>query len=466
MLNKIYFRFFLGFLGTVFLVLGIFSGFIYFQFAPNLNSQTSPIVNAMDSWEKIIKNGGADSFKDHIRNNPLGNISSVYLLDANGREISQRSLPPPAQFDINNFIQDKETTEFKSNFMRIKKIKDININTWYLVGMPTKKHFENYTNNPPHKILMLLIAMVILCGIICLLLAIYLTKPISVLHNATNEIVQGVLNTKIDPNICNRNDELGSLATAFNKMTERLHATQSEQKKLLRNISHELRSPLARAGIAIDLAIQKEGTTSKELERIETEIYRLNDLIGQILKLPTLGESFAHTFDDTIELNSLIKTICDDASFEAQNKNIKIIFNSADKQLPIKTTGNLLHSAIENIIRNSLKYSPPNGKIEVNLLDHHQEHYVIEVSDQGPGIREEHLEKIFTPFHRVYDNSRDTQQSSEGFGLGLAISHGAITLHEGEIKAHNIYNANNSNNENNHERCGLKITIQLPKKPT
>ncbi|THB70710.1 MAG: HAMP domain-containing protein [Gammaproteobacteria bacterium] len=462
MLNKIYFRFFLGFLGTVFLVLSIFSGFIYFQFVPNYNSQSNPVIKAMDSWERIVKNGGADSFKYHIRNNPLGNISPIYLLDANGRDISQRPLPPPAQFDIDNFIQNKQSAELISNFMQIKRIEDINLNTWYLVGMPTKEHFESYSNNPPHKILMILIALIVLCGLICLFLAIYLTKPISILHSATNDIVQGVLDTKIDPRICNRNDELGSLATIFNKMTDKLHATQSEQKKLLRNISHELRSPLARAGIAVDLAMQKDGSISKELERIETEIFRLNDLIGQILKLPTLGESFTHTLDDTIDLNSLIITICDDAAFEAQNKNVLIIFNPTEQQFPIKTTGNLLHSAIENVIRNSLKHSKQNEKIEVRLTNNNQEYYKIEVSDQGPGIPEDHLEKIFTPFHRVYDKESGKQQSKDGFGLGLAITHGAITLHQGDIKAQNIYATNKSNNDNNSERCGLKITIQLP----
>ena len=455
MFNKIYQRFFIGFLGTVFLVLGLIFLYIHFMFIPPDSHTDYTLEKAMLSWEGTIRKGGADSYKQHIRNNPMGYTSTIYLLDANGNDISHRPLPPPALKDINNFIKDKSSSEYQSDFLRIKQIKDNIGHHWYLVGFAVDEHLDSISNNPPSKVMMLIVFAVAICAAISLLLAIYLTKPISILQTATEKIIHGHLDTKIDPEICNRKDELGLLATAFNNMTEKLQSTQSEQRKLLRNISHELRSPLARAGVAIDLAKQKNDSDSKDLDRIDTEIYRLNDLIGQILKLPTLGENYIHDFDDTIDLNGLIRSICHDAEYEAQLKQIKIIFNSPKQQMLIKTTSNLLHSAIENIIRNSLKHSPNNKSIEVGLICTDNS-YKIEVCDQGPGVPAEHLDKIFTPFHRVTGNSK---AKHEGYGLGLAISHGAVQLHGGTIVASNIFELDN----NKPGIIGLKISITLPK---
>ena len=288
----------------------------------------------------------------------------------------------------------------------------------------------------------------LISGFICLLLARYLTAPIGRLRQATQKLAEGDLTQRVSPSMGKRKDEIVELANDFDYMAEQLQALIGSHKQLLRDASHELRSPLARLQVALGLARQRgDESTTQELDRIEREAERLNELIGQLLTLARLEASTTEIELNTIDLATLLEQIVDDAAFEARatNRDVKIT-----QTMPVTVQGNnvLLSSALENVVRNAIRYTAEETMVEVLLKDDNDNPgwIIIKVLDHGPGIPEQMLESIFEPFVRVGE-ARDRQRG--GYGLGLAIAKRAISLHGGKMTAVN-------------EDDGLSILICLP----
>ena len=221
----------------------------------------------------------------------------------------------------------------------------------------------------------------------------------------------------------------------FDTMASRLEALVKAQSRLLNDISHELRSPLARLNVALGLARQRSGPeTAATLDRIEREATRLNELIGRLLMLARL-ESGEPTLDRVrVHLDDLLRDVIDDAQYEAQGRHCRVICPKADDCLVMGNPA-LLRSAVENVVRNALRYTREGTDVEVRL-DCMQQGYnaeaVIRVLDNGPGVPEDALGKLFRPFYRLAD-ARDRQ--SGGVGLGLSITERAVRLHEGHEQA-------------------------------
>ncbi len=238
---------------------------------------------------------------------------------------------------------------------------------------------------------------------------------------------------RVGTEIGNRRDELADLGRDFDLMAERLESLLGAQRTLLADISHELRSPLARLNIALGLARQRAGEEAAgALDRIEREADRLNAMIGQLLTLVRL-ESGAHMPEKVhVNLTALVHEIAADAHFEATGRRSAVRVTASE---PCETIGNpeLLRSAIENIVRNAVRYTAEGTNVEVSLIcnnnDTHRE-AVIGVRDYGPGVPEESLEQLMRPFYRVAD-ARDRR--SGGTGLGLAIADHAVQVHGGHI---------------------------------
>lgn len=288
----------------------------------------------------------------------------------------------------------------------------------------------------------------LISAIICLLLARYLTAPIGRLRQATQKLADGDLEQRVSPSMGKRKDEIVELANDFDYMAEQLQTLIGSHKQLLRDASHELRSPLARLQVALGLARQRgNDKNTQELDRIEREAERLNELIGQLLTLARLETSTAEIEMKPIELNVLLDQIVDDAGYEAHSIkcDIKII-----KNMPVSIMGNsvLLSSALENVVRNAIRYTAEDSLVDVSLQNDSERSgwIMIKIHDHGPGIPEEMLESIFEPFVRVGE-ARD--RKSGGYGLGLAIAKRAVHLHGGVMTAAN-------------ENSGLSITIYLP----
>ncbi len=216
-------------------------------------------------------------------------------------------------------------------------------------------------------------------------------------------------------------------------MAEQLETIMHSKERLLQDISHELRSPLARMQIAIELGRNKTTKAAEsEFQRLETECLRLNTLIGEILEFARLDTSPNKLNKTLINLPDLVQQVVNDANFEV-GKEVVTFQPSLPCELFLDAR--LIHRALENIIRNALRYSVPNPKINVHLFwAKLKSALYIDIADNGPGVPEDQLEKIFNPFYRV-DPSREKRTG--GYGLGLSIAQQAIKLHNGYIKAFN-----------------------------
>jgi len=216
-------------------------------------------------------------------------------------------------------------------------------------------------------------------------------------------------------------------------MAERIESLVTSQQRLTRDISHELRSPLARMNVALEIAKQRSGGEgSPILERIETESRRLNEMISQILTLSKLESGNRDFVKSPVDVKALIEQVVSDADFEAgaKGKSVKIV--RADK-CTTSANENLLWSAIENVLRNAVRYTNESTTVEVSL-DASNGHTRIGVRDHGGGVPEEELENLFRPFYRV---GEARERKTGGIGLGLAIAEQAIYAHNGRIEARN-----------------------------
>ena len=307
--------------------------------------------------------------------------------------------------------------------------------------------------------IMHLLAIVLMGGLFCYGLARYLTSPVTKLRAATREFASGNLGARVGPTMGSRRDELVSLAADFDEMAEKIQSLVESQRRLLGDISHELRSPLARLNVALELARQRSGVeATSALERIQSEAELLNEMIGQLLALTRLEIGAAEIQKTEFDLESLVREIVKDADFEARARNRAVKLATTEKAL-IDGVPNLIRRAIENVIRNAVHYTAAGTEVEIKLfLDSrvtalgagkpNEERAVIVVRDHGPGVPDEALGEIFRPFYRV-DEARDREAG--GVGLGLAIAERAVRLHGGSIEAANA------------EGGGLEVTITLGK---
>jgi two-component system sensor histidine kinase CpxA len=239
-----------------------------------------------------------------------------------------------------------------------------------------------------------------------------------------------------------RGDEIGQMASAFDQMGERIETLLTAERQLLRDISHELRSPLARLSFAAEL-LRTADDREAAAARIRKEIARLTVLVGSLLDMTRAeGDPEARKFE-SIALGGLLEGIAHDCRIEADAKQCRIDLTAG----PIEIAGDpeLLRRAIENVVRNAIRYAPEHSPIEIGAASRRNS-ALITVRDYGPGVPADSLSRIFTPFYRV-DQSRDS--STGGVGLGLAIAMRAISLHHGHITAVN-------------EQPGLLVTIELP----
>jgi len=287
-------------------------------------------------------------------------------------------------------------------------------------------------------------------ALFCYWLARYLTSPVNKLRTATRELARGNLNARVVPALGGRRDELASLAADFDEMAEKIQSLINSQRRLLGDISHELRSPLARLNVALELARQRSGAeAASALERIHQEAETLNEMIGQLLTLTRLESGAEGIQKTSVDLAQLVQDVARDADFEARAHNRSVSFTGTEK-IVIQGAPNLLRPAIENVVRNAVHHTAEGTAVEVTLsVDQADKNrVVIVVRDHGPGVPEEALTKIFRPFYRV-DEARDREAG--GVGLGLAITERAIRLHQGAVTA------------SNRKDGGLEVSIVLPK---
>jgi two-component system, OmpR family, sensor histidine kinase CpxA len=304
-------------------------------------------------------------------------------------------------------------------------------------------------HGPPSGISLLGVALrwsvtLLVSGIICYLLTRYLTTPILRLREASQQLAQGDLSTRAAAGMERRRDELGSLVQDFNAMAARIEELVSGQRQLIYDISHELRSPLARLNVALDLARQRKGN-DPAFDHMDQDLERLNEMIGRLLTVAKLDSSAIPVAMSQVDLTELISQIARSADLELR-KNDAAVQLTLPGQFFVHGNAELLHSAIENVVRNAIRYTGIGNPVEVNVTAQTSSALIV-VRDHGPGVPESELANIFQPFYRIAD---DRNRESGGTGLGLAIAGRVIRIHGGTICARNA------------QPHGLEVEIVLP----
>lgn len=393
---------------------------------------------------QTLADGGEDRLRRWLRQNPMPSPGIVLMvLDESGEDLLGRPLPP-------RFEQLLRSPQFRPrngppNFrppQYTATIAAADGREYRLLFVRTRITVAGILSWPATQVAVLILV-VIGSAVTSLLLARYLASPIMRLQRASRALAAGSLEARVGNPFVRRKDEVGTLARDFDAMAEHIQALVTDKDLLLRDVSHELRSPLARIRVALALAQRKANESAQaDLNRIEQETERLDGLVGQILTLARLRTPSTRR-RERLPIGELVGEIVGNARFEHATAQIRL--ESVASVEIIGDRGELA-SAIENVLRNALSHSEPDGVVHVKVA-RCGGFVEILIKDEGPGVSESGLQRIFEPFYRV-DPSRDHQRS--GFGLGLAIAASAVEKHRGAIVARNSPGG------------GLEVSIKLP----
>jgi two-component system sensor histidine kinase CpxA len=269
-----------------------------------------------------------------------------------------------------------------------------------------------------------------------------LARPIRQLREAVVRFGRGDLSyrTKL-----RRKDEIGDLAQAFDQMADRIQTLLTAERRLLQDVSHELRSPLTRLRFALHLASSSPDPKAA-LGRVEREVERLTTLVGELLQVTRAEGDPESRNINTVDLPEFLRRIVDDARIEAEAQEVDLQLCVPDR-LTWSGDPDLLHRAIDNVLRNAIRYAPAGTAVSLNARREDGQ-VLVGIRDHGPGVPQEQLESIFQPFYRV-EEDRGRRNGDAGVGLGLAIARRAVRAHHGEIRAQNA-------------NPGLLVEVALP----
>ena len=391
--------------------------------------------NAQKAAE-VFEQSGAAALSAALQATEKSSGVNSTLFDQSGRELSGRNVPAGASELIARVA---ETNDLEFNFagpgtLVARPVTSSRGQRYIYVAHIQRPPFQPFLQTLAIRLLIVLV----IGGIFCYWLARYLTTPLFKLRTSTNQLAEGDFSARVGTNLAKRRDEVGQLGRDFNTMAERLESMVKAQQRLLGDISHELRSPLARLGVALGLARQRSGPEATgSLDRIERESDNLNEMISQLLTLTRLESGTDGRKRSEVDLDALVREVSEDADFEARSLNRAVQVVASDK-CSINGVEDLLRSAVENVVRNAVRFTPEGTAVEVALRKQNgssDNFAVISVRDRGNGVPAESLEKIFRPFYRTED-ARD-RQSGGGTGLGLAITERAVRMHGGTVCAAN-----------------------------
>jgi two-component system sensor histidine kinase CpxA len=283
-------------------------------------------------------------------------------------------------------------------------------------------------------------------ALLCLVLARYIAGPIRTLQAVAGRIADGDLSVRVSPAIAVRNDELADLARDFDRMADAIQSLVKKQQELLGEVSHELRSPLTRLNVSLELVRRGDVDAS---ERMQTDLDRLDGLISQILTLTRLRTHCGQRAAIPVKLRPLLESVAEDASFEGTGDGKSVVISHVD-ECWLRGDPTLLRSCFENVVRNGIRYTKPNTVVNVSLeiLDNGTSSSAhIIVADNGEGVPHESLGHLFEPFFKT---ARPLGSETDGTGLGLSIAQRIVVLHGGSIRARN------------RRTGGLELEIHLP----
>jgi len=393
---------------------------------------------------QVFEADGADGLKHWIQDlTPPALRERTFVLDSAGRDLLDRPLPAYPALGRTRSVRAGAGPIGRSLLLVSADGRTFRvIVTSGTFRGPARRFGE--LELPGVRAATLLIALVV-SAVICFFLARYLTAPVDRLRDATQRIAAGDLNVRVLPSLKGRKDDLGLLAADFDAMAERVRSLLESKQQLLRDVSHELRSPLARLQLALSLAQRGDMGTTDNLARIGREADRLEQLIARTLLLARLERPALGIESERVDVAALLGEIVADVAIEADARRSRVDLTTAGT-LELMGDREALRSAFENVLRNAVRYSPTGSQLNVRAR-RNAASIEVEIEDQGPGVPEKDLALIFEPFYRV-DASRDRAEGGEG--LGLAIAARAVALHHGSIEARN------------RQAAGLTVRIVLP----
>ena len=448
-MKSVFLRIFLSFwvAQALFFVLAIL---VTLAFRPRSSTWEALRTTVLNDAVSTYEEGGDQKLRDYLEGIEHSQHVRAYLFDEQGNEVSHRGAPDWAMrvaaggprgphdgflFPAPQVLRDSRASSDGKHRYTI------------VLGLPPGPRVFIGPRGLPFTGL---IIGVLSSGLVCYLLSWYLTKPIVQLRTAARQIAAGDLTARAGAPAISRRDEVAGLMRDFDAMAERLETLLNAQSRLLNDISHELRSPLARLNVALGLARQRAGVESTDmLDRIELEAARLNELIGRILTLARLEDGEQLVPQTPVPLDEIVESVSEDAEFEAQERHCHVHTSIAQGNWQVRGNASLLHSAVENVVRNAIRYTQEGSAVEIELKSETRgtREAVLRVSDSGPGVPSDSLDKLFQPFYRL-DDARGRQTG--GVGLGLAITERAVRFHGGKVSAFN------------RPQGGLVIEIRLP----
>jgi signal transduction histidine kinase len=388
--------------------------------------------------DRAFESGGAEGLRNWLKSLGPEPLSRTLVIGPDGRDLLERPLP---QF-LNTVMPGASgRTGPISPIGGMLVLEDPQGRTWHVVVGPVRETPRLFGElELPGVPLSILILALVVSGAVCFFLARYLAAPVDKLRRATRQMAAGDLKVRVLPALRGRQDDMGLLASDLDAMAEQLQHLLETKEQLLRDVSHELRSPLARLQIALSLARREESAADRHLARIACEADRLEQLIARTLKLARLERGVHALEHGLVDISALLENIAADVAIEADARGC-LVNLQADQQLIVLGDAELLRSAFENVIRNAVSYSPANTLVAVGARrtpDPASLAATIEVTvrDHGPGVPDRDLQLIFEPFYRV-EAARE-HRSGGGEGLGLAIAARAVSLHGGAIRARNV----------------------------
>jgi len=391
---------------------------------------------------------GPEKLRDYLDDLQSKKTVRFYFFDEDGEALLDRPAPPVVQ----EIARSKEAMgRIMAQGLSAVSVRQ-GIAVRQVVGPSGRRYSLAFQTSPSHLVPLseaigghpyLRLGVITLIAIgLCLGLTLHITRPLGKLRQAASDIADGRLKTRVKPALGRRQDEIALLGNDFDRMAEQIERLVTAQRNLLGDVSHELRSPLARLIVALSLLKQGQGEEAVEYQsRIGIEAERLDKMIGQLLTLTRIDSGVDSNLRETFDLANLVQEVVADGDFEAraQDRSVRFV---ANESYTITGIAELIRSAVENVIRNAVRHTAQGTTVEVTM-ERQSRSVLLRVRDHGPGVPDAMLQDIFLPFHRV-------GVSANGSGLGLAITDRVVRMHNGTIQAYNA------------REGGLVIDIKLP----
>jgi two-component system sensor histidine kinase CpxA len=444
--NSLYTRIFLSFWVVMVLVIAGAVGVTWLVLAERGDDLPRVSADLIQDAGNALNRGGERALVSWLESMRLRRPGlRVLAIDADGRELLGRAVPPRIGREARTGLAEAAGLPPVDPQRPIAQLQGSDGSHFALIVLPPRREY-GMLGLPETRAAVLVLAL-IGTGLASWLLTRSITRPVRALGAATRDLARGNLDVQLDPTVSRRRDEFGTLGRDFDTMALRLRDLIKGREQLLRDVSHELRSPLARMRVAVGLARQPGSDVARQTERIEGEIERLDRLIGQVLNLSRLDARGGAPVEEDVDLVELVDGIARDAAFEAQARGVEVHWQPPAAPHAVRGSAQQLASAVENVVRNAVSYTAPRTAVEI-ALSAVGEHQQIVVRDYGPGVPPAELGRIFEPFYRVAESrARD----SGGDGIGLAITARVLAAHRGSAQARNAAGG------------GLVVTLELPR---